>query len=320
MISRRQFHSMTALATLSASGLTQAQDAWPSRPIRLVVAFGPGGASDTVGRIVAEAMGKRLKTSVFVDNKPGATGQIGSELVANAAPDGYTLLEGLQTVFTVIPLQRKVNFSLDSFEVIAGLAGQVLVFVVRDTLPVNNMKEFVDYAKKNPGKLTYSSPGEGSNGHILAATFARAAGIDVVHVPFNGAAPAVTAVVAGVVDFLIIATIVPMVKASRVRALATFYGVRHPELPNVPTIKEAGFDIPLSKCSPWSLLAPKGTPAAIVARLSDAVQQTLTDPKVIDELQRSDLIAALQSPAEYRAGVAADLKLYTELLPLIMKK
>ncbi|MEO7938860.1 MAG: tripartite tricarboxylate transporter substrate binding protein [Burkholderiaceae bacterium] len=320
MISRRQFHSMTAVAALSASGLTHAQDPWPARPIRFVVAAGAGGASDVVGRLFAESMGKILKATIVVDNKVGGTGQIGTELVANAAPDGYTLLEGLQTVFTVLPSQRKLNFSLDSFDVIAGVASQILVFVVRDGLPVNNLREFVDFAKKNPGKLTYASPGEGSNGHPLAAIFAQKAGIDLLHVPFNGPAPSMTAVAAGVVDFLIIASIMPMVKAGRIRPLAIFYDVRHPELPDVPTAKEAGFDVPLPMAPAWSLLVPKGTPSAIVSRLYAAAHQTLSDPKAIETLRQANLVASLQSPTDYRANVAADRKLYAELLPLILKK
>ncbi len=323
MISRRQFNTLGAVAALSAtglgSGLVMAQDAWPSKPIKLVVPFPPGGSSDIMGRLVAEGIAKHINATLIVDNKPGGTTQIGSELVANAQPDGYTLLEGASTAFTVLPNQRKLNFSLDSYEVAGGIADYIAVFAVRKTLPVNTMKEFVEYAKKNPGKLTYGSAGELSAGHVFGGTLARDTGISVLHVPFKGSVDAVNALVAGDIDFVIDGAATPMVKADRIRPLATFYRARHPELPEVPSLKEAGFDITMTKARGWGLLAPKGTPAPVMAKLSEALQKTLADPKLAEALLKGNSIASYQSPAEYRANIAEDRKMYAELLPLIVK-
>lgn len=324
MISRRRFQAASALAACAATGLwpghAWAQDVWPSRPIRLVVPFPPGGSSDIMGRLVAEGISKILNATFIIDNKPGGTTQIGSEFVANAAPDGYTLLEGAATAFTVLPNQRKLNFSLDSFEVAGGIADYIAVFAVRKTLPVTTMKEFVDHARKNPGKLTYGSAGELSAGHVFGGTLARDTGIDVLHVPFKGSADAVNALIAGDIDFVIDGAATPMAKADRVRPLASFYRARHPELPDVPSLKEAGFDITMTKARGWGLLAPKGTPAAVMARLSDALQKTLADAKVAEALLRGNSVASYQSPQEFRLNIALDRKMYAELLPQIMSK
>jgi len=305
------------LPALAASRLARAEDAWPARPIRMVVPFPPGGSSDILGRLVADRLGRALDASFVVDNKPGATTQIGTELVANAPPDGYTLLLGAASSFTVLPSLRKLSYSLDSFEAIGGVADYVAVMAVRKTLPVAGVREFVEYAKKNPGKLSFGSAGEASAGHVYGATLARDTGIQVLHVPFRGSADAANALVAGEVDFIIDGAITPMVKADRVHPLATFYRKRHPELPQVPTLAEAGFDIDTSKGSGWGVLAPKGTPRPIVVRLSEALHAALQSKEVQEALVRANSIAAWQTPEAFRAGLAADEKMYARLLPAI---
>lgn len=305
------------LPALAAPRLAWAEDAWPARPIRMVVPFPPGGSSDILGRLVADRLGRALNASFVVDNKPGATTQIGTELVANAPPDGYTLLLGAASSFTVLPNLRKLGYSLDSFEAVGGVADYVAVMAVRKTLPVASVREFVEYAKKNPGKLSFGSAGEASAGHVYGATLARDTGIQVLHVPFRGSADAANALVAGEVDFIIDGAITPMVKADRVRPLATFYRKRHPELPQVPTLAEAGFDIDTSKGSGWGVLAPRGTPRPIVARLSETLHAALRSKEVQDALVRANSIAAWQTPEDFRAGLAADEKMYAQLLPAI---
>jgi tripartite-type tricarboxylate transporter receptor subunit TctC len=304
------------LAFLGASP-AQAQDNWPSRPIRMVVPFPPGGSSDILGRIVADRLGRALNANVFVDDKPGGTTQIGTDFVANAAPDGYTLLLGAASSFTVLPNLRKLPYSLDSFEAIGGVADYIAVMAVRKTLPVKDMKEFVAYAKAHPKKLSFGSAGEASAGHVYGGTLSRDTGIDVLHVPFRGSVDAVNALVAGDIDFVIDGAATPMVKAGRVVPLATFYKQRHPELPNVPTLKEAGFDITTSKGSGWGVLAPRGTPKAIVARLTETLRKILADKSVQEEFLRANSIASWQTPEEFRAGLLADQKMYSELLPAI---
>jgi len=221
----------------------QAQDKWPSAPVRMVVPFPPGGSSDMLGRLIAEKVGALLKANIFVENKPGGTTQIGSEFVANAAPDGNTLLLASATSFTALPNLRKLNYGIDSFEIAGGVADYIAVMAVRKTLPVKTVREFIEHAKQNPGKLSFGSAGEASAGHIYGLTLARDTGIQVLHVPFRGSAAAVNALVAGDIDFIIDGAITPMVKADRVQPLAVLYRKRHPELPNVPTLKEAGFEI-----------------------------------------------------------------------------
>ena len=295
----------------------QAQDKWPSAPVRMVVPFPPGGSSDMLGRLIAEKVGALLKANIFVENKPGGTTQIGSEFVANAAPDGNTLLLASATSFTALPNLRKLNYGIDSFEIAGGVADYIAVMAVRKTLPVKTVREFIEHAKQNPGKLSFGSAGEASAGHIYGLTLARDTGIQVLHVPFRGSAAAVNALVAGDIDFIIDGAITPMVKADRVQPLAVLYRKRHPELPSVPTLKEAGFEITSTRGSGWGVLAPKGTPAPIMARLSDAVHQVLDQQDVKDALARANSVASWQAPDEYRRSLEADRKLYAELLPAI---
>ncbi len=305
------------LPALVGPQATWAQEDWPARPIRMVVPFPPGGSTDILGRLVADRLGRALNANFIVDNKPGATTQIGTEMVANAQPDGYTLLLGSASSFTILPNLRKLNYSLDSFEVIGGVADYIAVMAVRKTLPVTTVREFVDYARKNPGKLSFGSAGEASAGHVYGSTLARDTGIRVLHVPFRGSADAVNALLAGEIDFIIDGAVTPMVKADRVRPLATFYRRRHPELPQVPTLAEAGFNIETSRGSGWGVLVPRGTPQPIVARLSEALHSVLEQKEVQDALVRANSIAAWQTPEAFRAGLIADEKMYAQLLPAI---
>ncbi len=324
MISRRTFHSIAAATAASAAGLApfgvRAQAAWPSRPIKLVVPFPPGGSSDIMGRLLADGLARQLNATFVVENKPGGTTQIGTDLVAAAEHDGYTLLEGASTAFSVLPNQRELRFSLDSFEVVGGIADYIAVMAVRKTLPVKSLKELIEYGKQNPGKLTYGSAGELSAGHMFGGRLALDTGITLLHVPFAGSAAAVNALVAGDIDIVIDGAVTPMVKADRVRALATFYSSRHPELPEVPSLDETGYKVLLTKARGWALLAPKGTPAPIVARLSEAMQKVLLEPELAKAFLRGNSVAAYQSPADYRSGIAADRKMYGELLASLARK
>jgi len=308
---------MLAAPQLLLAPQARAQQGWPSSPIRMVVPFPPGGSSDILGRLVAENLAKRLNANIFVDNKPGGTTQIGTDFVASAHPDGNTLLLGAASSFTTLPNLRKLNYGLDSFEIIGGVADYIAVMAVRKTLPIETVKQFVEYAKKNPGKLTFGSAGEASAGHVYGLTLARDTGIEVLHVPFKGSVAAVSALVAGEIDFIIDGAVTPMVKADRVRPLATLYRRRHPELPQVPTLSEAGFEITSTQAAGWGVMAPKGTPAAIVSRLSEALHQVLEQKDVQDAFVRANSIAAWQAPEVLRKALEADRKTYAELLPAI---
>ncbi|MBY4599142.1 tripartite tricarboxylate transporter substrate binding protein [Ottowia caeni] len=294
-----------------------AQSTWPSGPIRLVVPFPPGGSSDILGRLIADQIGKTLGANFFVENKPGGTTQIGTEAVASSPADGNTWLLAAATSFTQLPNLRKLSYSLDSFESAGGIADYIGVMAVRKTLPIKNMKEFVAYAKANPGKLSFGSAGEASAGHVFGLTLARDTGINVLHVPYKGSAAAVNGLLTEEIDFIIDGAVSPMVKADKVQPLCVFYSQRHPDLPAVPTLKESGFEITQSKSPGWGLLAPKGTPKAIVSQMSNALRKALETKSVQDALARANTIAAWMPPEEYGKALLNDQKMYAELLPTI---
>lgn len=316
---RRLFSISLALLSspLLWASQARADTKWPAGTVRLVVPFPPGGSSDVLGRLIAENLGKVLDANFIVENKPGATTQIGSELVAKARPDGYTLLMASASAFTALPNLRTLNFSVDSFEIAGGVADYVALMAVRKDLPVQNVREFVEHARANPGKLSFGSAGEASAGHIFGLTLARDTGIEVLHVPFRGSAAAVNALVGGEIDFIIDGAVAPMIQADRVRALATFNRRRHPSFPDLPTVAEAGFEISATRSAGWGLLAPKGTPASIMARLSEALKQVLGQQDVAEVLARANSIPSWQEPDTYRHGLESDRKMYAELLPAI---
>lgn len=310
---------LALLASLLAGLPLSAQEAWPARPIHLVVPFPPGGSSDILGRLVADRLVRVLggNASIIIDNKPGATTQIGTEFVAKAAPDGYTLLLGASTSFTLLPNLRKLPYSLESFECIGGVAEYLAVMAVRPSLPVRDMQQFVDYARKNPGKLSYGSTGEASAGHVYGATLAREAGISVLHVPFRGSMDAVNALVAGEIDFIIDGAVTPMAKAGRVAPLATIYRQRHPELPEVPTLAETGLSVTMASGSGWGLLAPRDTPRELLSRLSSALHAALQQKDIQDAFVHANSSAAWQTPEAFRASLIANQQMYARLLPAI---
>lgn len=318
-------HRMRLLAPLAllapwlTSGPVRAQDAWPARAIHLVVPYPPGGSSDILGRLVADRLGKALgeNASIIVDNKPGASTQIGTESVAKAAPDGYTLLFGSAVSFQLLPNIRKLSFSADSFDFIGGVAEYLAVIAVRPSLPVKDLRQFIEHAKKNPGKLSFGSAGEASAGHVYGATLALDNDLSVLHVPFRGSMDAVNALVAGEIDFIIDGAVTPTAKAGRVVPLATIYHLRHPELPNVPTLAETGFSVTRPAGSGWGVLAPKGTPKDVLSKLSSALHTALQHKDVQEAFVRANAFASWQAPDEFRAHLAANKKMYSQLLPLI---
>lgn len=296
-----------------------AQGAWPDRPIRLVVPYPPGGTSDNLGRLVAERLGAHLHATVIVDNKPGGTTQIGTELVARAAPDGNTLLLGAVTAFTVLPhLRNKLPYDAkNGFEALGGIAEYLSVVSVRKDLGVSTLPELVQLAKAQPGKLSFGSAGSASFGHIAGEMLQRETGVTLLHVPFKGSADAANALAAGQIDVLIDGAVVNLAKAGRVRALAAFGAKRHPELPQVPSLPETGVRIRTPEGPGWGLFAPKGTPAAINARLSRALELSLAEPETQARLQRMSAMADWRTPADLVRAIQADRVFYGELLPAI---
>ena len=291
---------------------------YPDRPIRLISPNPAGGANDTIVRIIAAKMSPLLGGSFIIDNRGGAGGKIGAEAVARAAPDGYTLLAGSVSTHSFAPLvPPKPGYDpIKDFEPISLFALVQNVLVVTPSLPVANVSELIALAKAQPGKLNYASGGPGSTSHFAVAMFVALAGIqnDTVHVPYKGGAPAMTATIANDTQFYFgpMAGMVPFIEAGSVKALAVSGEARSPTLPQVPTMTEAG--MPKYKAIGWfGLLAPAGTPAAIVAKLSDAVAEAVKSPEVITGLRVQGIEPASSRPAAFAAFVREQLELHKKL-------
>ncbi len=282
MLKTRPIRLAAALAAGLLIACAAAAQDYPSRPIRIIVPFSAGGAVDGPMRAVAQELSKQLKQQIVIDNKPGAGATIGSEMVAKAAPDGYTLLLASQTNAISATLYNKLSFNpIDDFAPISLLGREPGVLVVHPSQPVKNVAELVALAKQRPGQLNYASSGNGSGQHLFMAMFASMAGINVVHVPYRGSGQATTDLLGGTVQMSLPGTqaMVKHIKEGKLRALATTGVTRSPQLPDVPTLAESG----LSGYSAYvwmGLLAPKGTPPAIVERLQREVKIALAAPEV----------------------------------------
>ena len=303
------------LTLLAPAALAQS---YPDRPIRLISPNPAGGANDTIVRIIAARMSTILGGSFVIDNRGGAGGKIGAEAVARAAPDGYTLLAGSVSTHSFAPLvPPKPGYDpIKDFEPISLFALVQNVLVVTPSLPAASVSDLIALAKAQPGKLNYASGGPGSTSHFAVAMFVALAGIqnDTVHVPYKGGAPAMTATIANDTQFYFgpMAGMVPFIEAGSVKALAVSGEARSPTLPQIPTMTEAG--MPKYKAIGWfGLLAPAGTPAAIVAKLSDAVAEAVKSPEVITGLRVQGIEPASSRPAAFAAFVREQLELHKKL-------
>ena len=286
-------------ALVLASGAA-AQD-YPSRPIRVVVPFSPGGAVDGPMRVVAQELGKRLGQAVTVENKPGAGATIGSELVAKAPADGYTLLLASQTNAISASLYRALAYDpIEDFAPIALIGREPGVLVVYPALPVTSVAEFVAYAKARPGKVDYASSGNGSGQHLFMALFASMTDLKLNHVPYRGSGQATTDLLGGTVAASIPGTagMVGHIKAGKLRPLAVTGTKRSPQLPDVPTMAEAG--VPGYEAYVWlGLMAPKATPQSIITRLNREVVAALATPEVRAYMATAGIEIVGSTPAEF---------------------
>ncbi|MFA1683039.1 tripartite tricarboxylate transporter substrate binding protein [Achromobacter dolens] len=291
----------TALAALSlvAAAASAAQD-WPTKPITLVVPYPPGGPTDIVARVVAQGLGDELKQTIIVDNRSGAGGNIGADMVAKAAPDGYTLL--LATTAHAINMSLFKNLNYDtrkSFAPVSLLTSGPLVIVTRPDLPASNVRELIALAKSTPGKLTFASSGNGQSTHLAAELFGAMAGVRMVHVPYRGSAPALTDVMGGQADIMFdtMLSSMPYVNGGKLKALAVTGAARSPAAPNVPTVAEAG--LPGYEATAWNgLLAPAGTPASVVDRLNGALQKVLGRADIQQKFAAQGFAPAWKTPAD----------------------
>jgi tripartite-type tricarboxylate transporter receptor subunit TctC len=301
---------LKAAAWLIAFTATVAAQDYPSKPIRLIIPFPPGGGSDVAGRVVATALSERLGRQVIVDNRAGAGGVVGTELAANAPKDGYTLLM-VSLAHTVNPWLYDLKGRYDpikSFTPVAMVAGSPVVLVVNPNLPVHSVAELIALATKQPGKLQYASAGVGSVTHLAGELFKLSAKIDMLHVPFKGAGPATVDVVGGHTSLMfggLIAT-APQIRSGKLRPLGMGSLKRNPVFPEVPAIAEAG--VPGYETVNWfGIVAPEGTPASIVARLHKEITAVQDDPAVQKQFDNDGATLLRMSPAAFGAYMAADM-------------
>ena len=306
----RLFIKAAALAAATLSCGAAWSQAWPSKPVRIVVPFAPGGTADTLGRLVAQKLTERLKENFIIENRGGAGGVIGSELVARAEPDGYTLVVSGVASHCIAPALRKISFDpLRDFTHIALFGGPPGVLVINPSLPVQDLKQFIAYAKNEAGKLAYGSPGNGTQGHLIAEQLKQVTGIRMTHVPYKGASLAVADLIAGHVPVTstTLTTAATQIKAGKARALAVSSAKRVPEFPDIPTFAELGY--PELTAAIWfSLSGPAGMPADIVNRLNAEVRRILHLPDVRERLRPEGIEPGDLDPQQFTAFVAAELK------------
>ena len=304
--------SAAALGLLSVTVGVHAQQNFPNQPIRIVVGYAAGGTTDILARSLGEQMGRILGQTIIVDNKPGAASNIGAAYVAQSKPDGYTLYMATVASHGINPALYKGKLTFDpikDFAPISLVASIPLALVTSIKLPVKSLTEFVDYARKNPGKLNYASSGNGSPGHLAAAMFNDAMKLDIVHIPFKGGALANTSVMAGdtQLTFATLPGVLPHVQAGKLNVLAVTTAARSKEIPNTPTIAEAA-KLPDYEINTWNaLLAPKGTPPVVVERLNAAIAQAMKSPDLIQRFEREGATPVTSTPEQLNSFIATEI-------------
>ena len=323
-MSRPQFGHIRRVCGLGAAALLLVfvaacgkEQAYPARPVNLIVPFPPGGSSDLIARVVSQRAGRALGQQIVIENRPGAGGNIGTEAAARAAPDGYTLIQcTIGTCAINLAIYRDLAYDLErDFTPIVLFASIANVLTVNPAVKANSVAELVALAKRQPGKLTFGSSGYGSSPHLSGELFKQAAGIDILHVPYRGSAPAITDLRGGQIDMFFDNTpsILPHIKAGALRALAITGAQRSRHLPEVPTMQEAGFaDFVIA---PWfGVMAQKKTPAHIIERLNKSFNEALSDPAVLKQFADMDVKAGGGTPEEFRGHIRAEIRRWGELV------
>jgi len=310
---RRRLSCALGAVLLAAPAL--AED-YPSRPIRIIVPFSPGGAVDGPTRVVAQELGKRLGQQVVIDNRPGAGATIGAEAVAKSAPDGYTLLLASQTNAISATLYPKLSFNpIDDFAPISLIGREPGVVVVNPSLPAKTLQDLLELARARPGQIDYASSGNGSGQHLFAAQLFSMAGVKLTHVPYRGSSQATTDLIGGVVSVGVpgLAGMLPHIRSGKLRALAVTGVHRSAQLPEVPTVAESG----LAGYSAYvwlGLLAPKGTPGPIIERLNRELVTALDAPEVKGYMANASIEALGSTPAEFGAFFRAERDVWARVI------
>lgn len=315
VLRRGLVRAAAAACAVGAIGSACAQDAWPNKPIRLVVGFPAGGTTDVIARVVAAPLGKALGQTVIVDNKPGASGNLGVSEVVKSPADGYTLMVAPISVQTANPSLFKPPLNPErDLQPVGSLGFAQLYLVAKKDLPVKSANELVQLAKSGPGKLTYGSGGSGTQMHLVGELFKQQAGVDVVHVPYRGAAPALQDLLAGQIDYYFDpATGFSHIREERARLLAVTGSKRSPFFPDAPTLAELG--IKGVELGNWfGLWAPAGTPPEVVARIGREVAKVLALPEVKARFGELGAEPVAQDAATFRATIAAETKVLSALI------
>lgn len=307
--------SLLITLSLLAPTLAAAQD-FPNRPIKLVVPFPPGGPNDIIARTVGQKMSDILKQPVVIDNRGGQGGVLGTDAVAKSKPDGYTIAISSAGALTISPSMEKVAYdTLKDLQPITLVAKVPEMLVVATNVPANNMQELIALAKSKPGKLNFASSGPGSLPHLAGELFKLTAKIDIAHVPYRGAAPAVNDLVGGQVEmvFLDLPVLLPQVNAGKLRPIAVGTTHRVPTAPNVPTTAEVGMPDLITE-NWYGMVAPAGTPADVVAILNKATVQAMKDPDVIAKLASQGAELEGQTPEQFRAFMDSEIKKWAKVV------
>ena len=317
---RQLLKSIACAVALVASGSALAQGAYPNKPIRLVVPFAPGGSTDIAARMVAEYGSRELGQSIVVENRAGAGGSTGMEFVAKSAPDGYTLGMATQSTHGANPAVYGSKLKYDAikdFAPITNVASTPSVFAVHPSVPANNLREFIARAKAQPGKFSYGSPGTGSLGHANISYFTVLAQIELLHVPYKGGGQAMNDAIAGQVQGITdnLPSALPHIKAGKLRPLVLLSEKRSPALPDVPTYAEVGF--PQMGGGGWfGVVAPAGTPPAIVARLNEAIHKAMRHPEFAKKMEELGANLVPGTPADFARDISEAVARYDRIAKL----
>ncbi len=310
------FKAQAALLAAAAT-FALAQQVFPDKPIKLVVPFPPGGGADNLARSVMPRVGEILGQAIVIENRPGAGGNVGSDAVARATPDGYTLLYGTNGTHGINhALYAKTGFDpIKDFATVSRVSYIPAMLVVIPSVPANNLKELLAYLKANPNKVSFSSAGNGTTSHMAGEMFKRTAGVDIQHIPYKGGGPAITGLLGGEVQMMIdlTANLSAQVKAGKLKAIAVTSATRVPSFADLSTMEEAGlagFEITASD----GIYAPAGTPRAIIDKLNAAMKQALTEPAVVERLAARGAVAIYSTPEAQLAHITKELPVWARLV------
>jgi tripartite-type tricarboxylate transporter receptor subunit TctC len=302
-----------AAAVLASAALAQS---YPTRPIRLILPFPPGGPTDITGRAIGQKLSEQLGQSVVPENRPGAAGNIGLELAAKAPPDGYHIVLAAPPIAISPSLYKKLNYDAQRDLAPISLVAEIQnIIVAHNSVPARTLKELIGLAQRNPGKMTYSSSGAGSTNHLASELLKGRYQLDIVHVPFKGSSPALVALMSGEVDFgtMAVPGAIPIVQANRVRPIAVLSRERVPALPNVPTAVESGVEDFV--VSIWyGILAPAGTPRPIIDRLNAEIHKALASPDMKGRLAKSGVDPVASTPEQFASHIRSEAVRYARII------